>query len=459
VVGRNLGERAREAIALATAHARETGRAAGYADEAVLLAEELDDAVLLAQALSTRLHTHAGPDDLDARLGTSLRLLGLVRQSPDPVVRLEAHLWRLATALEQLDLGTVRRQLAALDLLADETGDALHRFFASSRRAMFALTEGDTVGAARLAAEAADASAGQVAGADGVLQTLDAELARQRGARTTLLQHASSCEDRGRTRDRAALLAQAAVLWLEGGEPERARRLVDQLAPALDDLPKDADWLLVICKVCEAASGTGRAGTAARCASMLAPYAGRGVLDAKAAAFAGVVEDYLTIATRDREQAVRAREAYRRLGADWWARRGPLGRTHEPVASGGTRVLHLHPVHVEGESETRSWCVGREGATRTMPAMQGLEHLRQLLASPGTGVPDQTEESEQARSAIRRTIRTTLARLELHDSEVAYELRTTIRTGPTYRYEPDAFRAVEWRLGAEQHAAQSSEPS
>ena len=60
---------------------------------------------------------------------------------------------------------------------------------------------------------------------------------------------------------------------------------------------------------------------------------------------------------------------------------------------------------------------------------------------------------EQARSAIRRTIRTTLARLELHDSEVAYELRTTIRTGPTYRYEPDVFRPVEWRLGSEQHSS------
>jgi hypothetical protein len=452
VVGRNLEERAREAIGLAAAHARETGRAAAFADEAVLLAEELDDPVLLAQALSSRLATHAGPDDLDARLGTSLRLVGLVRQSPDPVVRLEAHLWRLATALEQLDLSTVRRQLAALDLLADETGDALHRYFASSRRAMFALTEGDTVGAARLAAEAADASAGQVRGADGVLQTLDAELARQRGERTTLVKHASSCEDRGRTRNRAALLAQAAVLWLEGGEPERAGRLVDQLAPALSDLPRDADWLLVICKVCEAAAGSGRAGTASRCATLLEPYAGRGVLDAKAAAFAGVVEDYLTIATRDRGQAARAREAYRQLGADWWARRGPLGRTHEPVGStGGTRLLHLHPA--EGEDPARPWCVGREGATRMMPAMQGLEYLRQLLEHPGAGVPDDAEESVQARSAIRRAIRTALARLELHDGEVAYELRTTIRTGTTYRYEPDVFRPVEWRLGSEQHSS------
>ncbi len=130
------------------------------ADEALRLAEEVDDPILLADALGARLATHAGPDDLDARLGTSLRLLALVRHAPDPGVRLEAHLWRLATAMEQLDLGTVRRQLAALDLLADETQDERIRFFACARRAMFALTEGDAVGAARLAAEAADAGHG-----------------------------------------------------------------------------------------------------------------------------------------------------------------------------------------------------------------------------------------------------------------------------------------------------------
>jgi hypothetical protein len=473
VVGaRDLRERAHEALGLSAVHARDPDRAAAFADEALRLAEELEDPVLLAEALGARLTTRAGPDDLDARLGTSLRLLGLVRQLPDPDVRLEAHLWRLTTAMEQLDLGTVRRQLAALDLLADETQDDRHRFFACARRAMFALTEGDAVGAARLAAEAADAG-DDVDGADEMLRSLHAELARQRGERTALVQHASQCEERGQARDTAPLLAQASVLWLEGGEPERARRLVDEIAPALGDLPLDADWLFVVSKVCEAAVGSGRVRTAARCADLLTPYAGRGVLDARAVAFAGVVEDYLALATRDREQASRARAAYRRLGADWWARRGPLGRTHEPATGAEAgRVLHLHPV--EPDSLASMWCVGREGAERTMPGMPGLEHLRQLLDQPGVDVPvldlsgmtqsagegsgtpvDQQAVVERARSTVRRAIRTALARLELHDGEVAYELRTTIRTGASCRYEPDRFRPVEWRLHSEQHATQA----
>ena len=169
--------------------------------------------------------------------------------------------------------------------------------------------------------------------------------------------------------------------------------------------------------------------------------------------FAGVVDDYLALATRDREHAAAARAAYRRLGADWWARRGPLGRPHGNPAAEGTRILHLHPADTEGP--TRLWCVGREGATRTVPSVQGLEHLRRLVERPGCEVPGAEEESEQARSAIRRSMRTALARLELYDAEIAYELRTTIRTGPTYRYEPDVFRPVEWRLGTEVHRTQS----
>src|SRR6478672_10517005 len=172
---RNLEDRAREALGLAADHARDSVRAADYADQALRLAEEIDDPLLLATALDARLATHSGPDHLDIRLGTSLRLIGLARHVPDPDVRLAAHVWRLTTALEGLELGPVRRQLAALDLLADETREDRARYFACSRRAMFALTEGDTVGAARLTAQAAAAgAAGAVPETESVLPSLHA---------------------------------------------------------------------------------------------------------------------------------------------------------------------------------------------------------------------------------------------------------------------------------------------
>ena len=159
-------------------------------------------------------------------------------------------------------------------------------------------------------------------------------------------------------------------------------------------------------------------------------------------------------------------------------------------------MLHLHPAEADGPN--RVWCVGREGSLRMVPSMHGLEYVRLLVQSPGVDVPalelsaaadpavadsgtgalvDQQalaehrrrsredvpatapegapegEQAEQARAAVRKAIRAALARLELHDGEVAHALRTTIRIGATCRYEPDQLRPVEWRLTRSHPAA------
>ena len=329
--------------------------------------------------------------------------------------------------------------------------------------------------------------------AEAVLDSLQVELARHRADRVALSRHAEALEERGRSTHLPTPTVEAAVLWIESGEPERARRLVDLHAPDLDDLPRDGDWLVTVSKLCEAAAGTGRPGTAAECARLLEPYAGRAVLKPLAHVFSGVVDDYLALATGDPARADEARAAYRRIGADWWVHRGPLGRSADGSRIDIPRVLHLHPTEAEG---SRLWCVGHEGALRKVPSMHGLEYIRLLVQSPGVDVPalelsaaadpdvvdsgtgtlvdqealaehrrrtrespaaaPEVEGADQARAAVRRAIRAALARLELHDGEVAYALRTTIRTGATCRYEPDPFRPVEWQLD---HAHSPARPT
>ncbi len=510
--------RSRVAAALARVWVRseDIPRGSTYADEAVRLAEQLDDRVVLAEALDARLVASPGPDDLDTRVEASAWLAEVAAHVTNPDVRLGAHLWRLMTALEQLELPTIRRQLAALDLLADETGEDRIRFFACSRRAMFALTEGDVVGAARLSAEATAAGvAARLPETDSVQQTLHTEMARQRDDRATMSRMAEALEQQTTPTGPRSSLAEAAALWLEGGRPVRAARLVDRLSTGLVDLPRTADWLLVMAKTCEAATGSGRPDVAATCVDQLSPYAGRAVLTRGAVAFAGVVEDYLALATGDVRQADRARTSYARIGADWWSRRGPLSRTRDQSGgSVGSRLLHLHPV--DATSPATLWCVGREGAFRMVPSLQGLEYIRLLLESPGADVPavelaalgvsvdagrgelvDQQDladhrrrvrelddaierdgdaamaeqlggerermttrarsggisswqragtEAERTRVAVRQAIMSALARLELHDAEVARALRSSIRAGSTCRYDPDPFRPVEWCL-------------
>jgi hypothetical protein len=55
--------------------------------------------------------------------------------------------------------------------------------------------------------------------------------------------------------------------------------------------------------------------------------------------------------------------------------------------------------------------------------------------------------SARERVAVRQAITAALARLELHDGEVARELRSTIRMGSSCRYEPGPFGSVEWLVG------------
>ena len=130
--GDSAATRARLAAALARSwvYGNDAVRGAPFALEAVELAEETRDPTVLADALDAQLATSWGPDDLSERLHISARLQDVAAHVDDVRTRMDANLWRLTTALETLDVTGMHRQLSALDLLADETGSPLVRYFA-----------------------------------------------------------------------------------------------------------------------------------------------------------------------------------------------------------------------------------------------------------------------------------------------------------------------------------------
>jgi hypothetical protein len=127
--------RSRLAAALARAwvYGGDPERAVGFSDEAVRLAEETGDRRVLADALDAALLTRWGPDAFGERLRLAGRLADTAAHLAEPALRLPAHLWQLTTAWERLDIVAVRRQLRALDVLAEESGSARIAFFAASR--------------------------------------------------------------------------------------------------------------------------------------------------------------------------------------------------------------------------------------------------------------------------------------------------------------------------------------
>jgi hypothetical protein len=368
------------AVARAWVYGGEPGRAVRFAGEAVELADRIGDAGVLADALDAALLARWGPDDFAERLRLAARLADTAAHLAEPEARLRAHLWRLTTAWESLDVVAVQRQLRALDVLAQESGSVRVAFYAVSRRAMQALVSADLDAADELIARTSEIGASS---AEPDLQAIEHSLraarARRAGDVAVLAQEAAAFEAYGASEGVAAVLAEAAVLWLHAGEPGRAAALADQLAgPGLGSVPRDVDFLLTTASVVEVAAAAGRADLAAAGARLLEPYAGRAVLNAGAVVFHGVVDDYLYRVGAAESWRDSAAACYRRIGAAWWA--GQLERPAGGQAEATSKVIRLHPLATGG------WLVGPDDRAVTLQDLKGLTYLRFLLQRPGTDV-------------------------------------------------------------------------
>ncbi|HWD52749.1 MAG TPA: hypothetical protein VG412_10125 [Acidimicrobiales bacterium] len=374
------------ALARSWVYGGDAVRAVSFADEAQRLAAEVATPEATADALDAALLARWGPDDFGKRVSLAARLDDVAAHLADPELRLSAHLWRLSTAWECLDILAVNRQLRALDLVAAESGSPRAAFYVASRRAMHALATDDLASADRLIARTATIGA-EIAepDAEGVLHELGGMRARVSGDLVALRDEAEAFEAFGAAEGIPSVLAVGASLWLAAGQPDRAAVLVTQLtAGGTDSIAPDVDFLLTVSLAVGVAAGLEMSDVARDEAAALEPYAGRGVLNAGAVTFHGVVDDYLYRAGRllgeaDADRWRHAAEsAYRRIGAGWWERGLGAARPRAP----STPVRSVSFVR----DDSGRWCVGAEGVTFVLPDLKGLRYLRYLLERPGTNV-------------------------------------------------------------------------
>ncbi|WP_030397279.1 hypothetical protein [Kitasatospora purpeofusca] len=422
------------ALARAWVYGGNARRATAFAQEAVALADGLDDPEVLAEALDAALVARWGPDDFAERLALSARLADTTAHLTDPEARLTGHLWQLTTAWECLDLVAVQRQLRALDTLAEESGRPRHAFFAASRRAALALVQGDTELADRLLARTRELGA-RAAEPDleAVVHDLRAARARRAGDTAALRREAAAFEEFGAAEGVPSVSAEASVLWLAAGAEGRARQLLDRLAgTGFGTVTRDVDFLLTVACLTEVAAALRCDELADDGARLLAPFAGRAVLNGGAVTFHGVVDDYLHLVgtalalpgAADARRAAAA--AYRRIGATWWLNRLAVPA---PTPAPRARTVHLHPADESG------WLVGDEGSAFLLPRLRGLDHLRTLLGRPGvevsalelsaaapgragTAVMGAVVDSETAEIADRQALAAYRARLRDIDAEL-----------------------------------------
>jgi len=364
-----------------------------FAREATDLALSTGDPRLVADALDAALLANWGPDCFAERLSLAARLEEAAAHLTEPELRLTACLWRLTTAWECLDVVAVQRQLRALDRLAEESGSARIAYFAAARQAMHTVVTAD-LATADLAIARAAGLGGAAAEPDleAVTHSLAAARARRAGDSATLLSEAAAFAAYGAAEGVPSVTAEAAVLWLEGGEPGRALELLHQLAGGgLASVARDVDFLLTTVSLVQVAAALCRedaaaAEIAAEGVRLLEPYAGRAVLNAGAVTFHGVVDEYLfrACAALGEPPAAswrnQASAAYLRLGAACWlprldTRLGGQPARRPPAAA----VVHLRP-------DGAGWLVGYDGATFALPDLKGLRYLRELARHPGADV-------------------------------------------------------------------------
>ncbi len=381
------------AIARTWAYGNDPTRGAPFADEAVAAAEQAGDQALLAEALDAQLLMHWGPDDFADRLRIASRLEDAAAYVTDTEARMSAHLWRLTTAVEALDAPGLRRQLSALQRLADETGSPRVRFFERSRQAMHALVLGDLDAARAFRTESIAAGVeAQEADVLAVEHVLGGEIARQSGDVDALLFEAAAHEQFGVSEGVPAVLSEAASLWLDAGEPDRARELLLQVAGAgFDALPRELDWLMAMTQLTRVAAAIGERDLTQDGLRLLAPYAGRGIPNGGAVTFSGVVDAYLAHAAAalgQDEDAARwsasGAALAERFNCARWAElaRDAVGRRGGAAAYASaapiTAVLRPQPGGV--------WTVGTDAANSHLREMKGLAYLRLLVRQPGVEI-------------------------------------------------------------------------
>jgi hypothetical protein len=95
-----------------------------------------------------------GPDGLDERTALAEEILRLARETGDREMELDGHASRAASSLESGDIQAVLADIAAHARLAEELPMAIHRWAATTMRALRALLSGSFEEAERLANDA-----------------------------------------------------------------------------------------------------------------------------------------------------------------------------------------------------------------------------------------------------------------------------------------------------------------
>ena len=271
----DLAGRARVLAQRALAESETVGWAAVDAPsaEALRLAERSGSPAAMVDALRARQHAVSHVDGVTERLYLARRMIALAAAGGPADAELWGRLWRIDAALQLGDLDVVDAELGHLSTLAEGLGWPIahwHRHRMTAARLLLA----GRFAEAEAAADRADAAARRTEDitalvVGGAFRVDLLRLQGRFGEALTILRAA-----RAFVSAPPVFLTLAGLTMAQAGETDEARRMLDQLRPALPRQPRDGRWIRIVATTGHLAALLDDAATVAWCLEQITPYGG-----------------------------------------------------------------------------------------------------------------------------------------------------------------------------------------
>jgi DNA-binding SARP family transcriptional activator/tetratricopeptide (TPR) repeat protein len=316
-------------IALELYYSGEPERRQALSEQAVDLARRLGDPRTLAACLDARHYALWRPETVDERLEVAAELRRVAEETGDPELELEGAGWTVVDLLELGDVQGADVQIAAASKLAEALQRPLWRWWTSLLRCTRAQMSGRFDEAERLADETLEI--GRHGQAENAVNAYAQSIFNIRREQGRLAEVEPAVRRFVELYPRlVAWRAALALLLVELGREDEARAEFEALAD-LDDLPRDANWLIGVTLLAEVCGALGDSVRAEPLYALLEPYAGRNVVVGRAATSNGSASRLLGIlaaAMGSWELAeghfISALAMHERMGARPWVARTQL---------------------------------------------------------------------------------------------------------------------------------------
>ena len=316
-------------LALELYYSGDPDRRQALSEQAVELARRLGDPRTLAACLDARHYALWRPETVDERLEVAAELRRVAEQTGDAELELEGAGWTVVDLLELGDVVGADVQIAAASKLADALQRPLWLWWTLLLRCTRAQMTGRFAVAERLADEALEVGRhGQAENAMNAYAQAMFNIRREQGRLAEVEPAVRRFVEMYPML--VAWRAGLALLLVELGREDEARAEFEALA-RLEDLPRDANWLIGVTLLAEVAGALGDGARAEPLYSLLEPFAGRNVVVGRAATCNGSASRLLGIlaaAMRSWELAeghfINALAMHERMGAGPWVARTQL---------------------------------------------------------------------------------------------------------------------------------------